>query len=407
MTPPWFLKRGYKHFDAPVGELFAQRLHHGACINSHSWSPLIHYVKRVKRYKPLDGHTVYKPRPIMYASHRDACILAKYAFDVTRKLDELYEREGLTSNVIGYRRLGKSNYNFSADAYRFAKARAPCVVLCFDISGFFDHLDHRILKDRLRQLLGGSELPLDWYKVFRQVTRFSYVNRDELTAHANFGPKLKSRSREPIASVAEIKAAGIAITPNPSAFGIPQGTPISSAFSNLYMIDVDRRMATLCAERGALYQRYSDDILVICPAEHEAEIRDALLAAVSSHKLEIKDEKTERVVFDLAKPEAFQYLGFNVRPDGATIRQSSLARQWRKFKYSIKKTRKIAEAAIAAGLAEKVFTKRLRRRFYPIGIRNFSAYARRAAKAFGSKKIARQVGRLERRADKAIRDLNT
>ena len=189
-------------------------------------------------------------------------------------------------------------------------------------------------------------------------------------------------------------------------FGIPQGTPISSAFSNLYMVDVYRDMAALCTARGALYQRYSDDILVICGVEHEQAIRDALLGAVASHKLEIKDEKTERAVFDAANPAVFQYLGFNMAPGGATIRPSSLARQWRKFKYSVAKTREVGEKAIAEGRSDKVFTKRLRRRFYPVGVRNFSAYARRAATAFGSKKIARQVARLERRADKAIRDLN-
>ena len=405
MKPIWFSKRGYKHFDAPVGEAFAQTLDTGAIIASHSWSPLIHYVKRVKRYKPCDGRTVYKDRPIMYASHRDACILSKFAFDLTRKLDDFYELEGLTTNVIGYRRLGKSNYDFSADAYRFAKANAPCVILCFDITGFFDHLDHRLLKERLKRLLGVTELPRDWFTVFRHVTRFHHVSRNALADHPKFGPKLKSKKPEPVASIAEVKAAGIEITPNKDAFGIPQGTPISAAFSNLYMMDIDRDMAALCNAHGALYQRYSDDILVICGIEQEAVIRDALSAAVKSHKLEIKDEKTERAVFGAAGTKVFQYLGFNVTPNGATIRPSSLARQWRKLKYSIAKTRKIGEAAIAEGRSKKVFTKRLRRRFYPVGVRNFSAYARRAAAAFGSKQIVRQVMRLERRADEAIRDL--
>ena len=403
--PPWFVKRGYKHFDAPVGETFAKKLADAADIDAHSWSPLIHYMKRVKRYKPKDGRTVYKNRPIMYASHRDACILSKFAFDLAQRLDKFYEDQGLTNHVIGYRRLGKSNYDFSADAYRFAKANSPCVILCFDITGFFDHLDHRLLKERLKRLLGVTELPRDWFTVFRHVTRFHHVSRDELAAHPEFGPRLKSKKPEPVASIAEVKAAGIKITPNKDAFGIPQGTPISSAFSNLYMMDLDRDIAALCKALGALYQRYSDDILIICSIEQETLICDALLATVKSQKLEIKDAKTERAVFGAAGPEVFQYLGFNVTPSGATIRPGSLARQWRKLKYSIAKTRKIGSAAIAEGRSKQVFTKRLRRRFYPVGVRNFSAYARRAAKAFGSKQIVRQVMRLERRADEAIREL--
>jgi hypothetical protein len=38
-------------------------------------------------------------------------------------------------------------------------------------------------------------------------------------------------------------------------------------------------------------------------------------------------------------------------------------------------------------------------------VRNFSSYARRSAKAFGNKKIVRQVLRLERMIDTALIDL--
>ena len=85
--------------------------------------------------------------------------------------------------------------------------------------------------------------------------------------------------------------------------------------------------------------------------------------------------------------------------------EPSLARQWRKAKRSIKTTKRIGEQAIAEGHATKIFTKRLRKRFQPVGARNFSKYVRRAADEFGSKKIVRQVVRLERMVDLAIRDM--
>ena len=98
-----------------------------------------------------------------------------------------------------------------------------------------------------------------------------------------------------------------------------------------------------------------------------------------------------------------------VAPDaeysGASSGPSSLARQWRKAKRSIKTTKRIGEQAIAEGHATKIFTKRLRKRFQPVGARNFSKYARRAADEFGSKKIVRQVVKLERMVDQAIRDM--
>lgn len=375
MGHDWFKTRGYRHFDAPVGPSYAVKVDNSKFVAKHSWLPLIHYVKRVKRYKEEDGKTVYKDRNIMFASRRDACILAKYAFDLSRVLDENYDKTGLGGHVIAYRKLGRANYDFSADAYRFAQEHEPCVVLCFDITGFFDNLDHAILKNRLKHLLGVDELPPDWFAVFRHVTKFSKVERKALEGNPVFSKRIKDDTREPLATIAELHKAGIPITTNPDKFGIPQGTPISSVFSNLYMMEVDAAMANVCAKIGALYQRYSDDILIICPPDFEKHLTDALKSAVAAHKLEIKDEKTERAVFGPSSNDIFQYLGFNMSKDGATIRPASLARQWRKARRAIKTTKRIGEEAIAAGRADKIYTKRLRKRFAPVGARNLIARA--------------------------------
>jgi hypothetical protein len=398
----WFKPRGYRHFDAQVGASFAERISQSEAVERHSWLPLIHYEKRTKRYKPKDGKTVFKLRQIMYASHRDSCILSKYAWDLSRRLDEHYEKSKLGRHVIAYRKLGKSNYHFSADALRFARSRPQCVILCYDVSGFFDHLDHRILKDRLKRILKVTELPPDWFRVLRHVTRYCWIERQAIADHPRFGPMLSLKSREPIATIAEIIAEGIPIKSNAKRFGIPQGTPISSVFSNLYMLDVDERMVDLCEKREALYQRYSDDILIICRPEDEAKITSTFDLQLKEHQLSLNKDKSERMIFDNISKEAFQYLGFNISSDGAAIRPGSLARQWRKARRSISRTKKIGAAAMASGQASKIFTRKLRRRFYPVGVRNFSSYARRSAKAFGSNKIVRQVLRLERMIDREI-----
>jgi RNA-directed DNA polymerase len=414
LSYPWFKKRGYRHFDAAVGETYAHKICDPTVVAKHSWLPLIHYVKTVKRYKPktasdgktrLKGETVTKPRDIMFASHRDSCILAKYAFELGELLDKHYVQTGLDKTVIAYRKLGRANYHFSADAYRYAKDHMPCVVLCFDITGFFDNLDHKILKDRLKRLLGVTELPADWYSVFRHVTKFSRVERSALEANAVFAERMKIRSHEPVATVVELHKAGIAIHQNVKKLGVPQGTPISSALSNLYMMEVDRVMLEATKKLGGLYQRYSDDILLICSSEVAGELESTLKGAVTAHKLEIKDEKTERAIFEAGSEDVFQYLGFNASQNGATIRPSSLGRQWRKAKRGIRAAKRAGDKAIASGKATKIFTKKLRERFQPVGARNFSKYARRAADAFGSKKIVRQVLKLERMVDQAIRDL--
>lgn len=404
MAEEWFRPRHYRHLDTPVGRSFAAKVTVPGFVAEHGWSPLISYVKREKRYKPALKKTQFKPRDIMYASHRDACILSYYAWKIGNQLDQRYKAHGLDETVIAYRSLGKSNYDFAAIALEFANEIGPCSVMCFDVTGFFDNLNHKILKKILVETLGEPTLPSDWFAVFKAVTRYRHISLSSLQGHPVFGLRLKHRSKNAIATMAEIKGAGIAIEGNGSGFGIPQGTPISAVLANLYMWQVDVALEAACRSAGALYQRYSDDILIVCPLEKQASLEKELEHQVALVKLELKAEKTERAIFDPKKAETFQYLGFNLSPEGAVLRPGSLGRQWRNARRSLRKTAEVGSAAVGAGKATKIYTKKLRRRFSPIGQRNFSSYARRAASVLRSKRILRQVRRLERMVDAAIRD---
>lgn len=423
MNLDWFKRRPYRHFDKPVCETFAKRAMDPAFVGGPNYQPgpLLHYVKEEKRYKHCDkaGKRVHKTkeRPIKYASHRDACVLSRYSHDLAKRLDDHYEAAGLSDEVIAYRALGKSNYHFAAEALAFAKANGPVTILAFDVTGFFDNLDHRLLKGRLKAILGVNELPADWFKVFRQMTRFSFVDADELRASPTFGPRLKLRTRDPIATIGELKAAAIPFHPNPGlkpkpdrSRGIPQGTPISAAFSNLYMIEYDAAASRYCGGIGAFYRRYSDDILVICPEENAAAVEAEMVRLMDLERLELNPDKIERTDFvpdaSLAAGHGAQYLGFNLGSEGATIRHSSMSRQWRKMRRAFKRTRKVAAANIAAGTADKAWTKRLRRRFTARPVRNFSSYARRSAAAFGPhEKITGQLRRFERAVERELAEL--
>jgi hypothetical protein len=67
--------------------------------------------------------------------------------------------------------------------------------------------------------------------------------------------------RAPVATIAEVVGAGIHVLGNNDPFGIPQGTPISAALSNAYMMPLDKRIVEARGSVGGLYRRYSDDIL--------------------------------------------------------------------------------------------------------------------------------------------------
>ena len=65
--------------------------------------------------------------------------------------------------------------------------------------------------------------------------------------------------------------------------GIPQGTPISATLANLYMIDFDELIynITSSVDRPAFYQRYSDDIILICERKDEEFYYDLLLKEIN------------------------------------------------------------------------------------------------------------------------------
>jgi RNA-directed DNA polymerase len=331
MSLDWFKQRSYRHLDLPVNEAFAAKVNDPNFVLSHSFVPLLHYEKVEKRYKKdsKTGHReiVEKVRPIKFASHRDACILSFYAHLLNEKLDAHYQATGLHDCVLAYRSLGRGNYHFASEVYSFTQANAPVTILAFDVSSFFDNLDHKLLKMRLKSILGVTSLSEDWLRVFRSISAFHYVDLHELKKHPTFGPRLAERSRERIASVEELKAAGVTFHQNPEVAkgvrrGIPQGTPISAAASNLYMMDFDAAAKAYCDGIGALYRRYSDDILVVCSPTQAKTAEDVIMNLIQAELLDISPHKTERNEYTgkgsvAVGSRAAQYLGFTFHETGA------------------------------------------------------------------------------------------
>jgi len=399
--PSWFKPRHYKHFDVPIGHEWADALTPKQ-VTVHSWSPLLHWIKETPRYRLNDQNVMelrVKPRDIMHASHRDACILAKYSHELTGKLDAWYAANGLDEAVIAYRSLGKSNYHFAAEAQGYVQDHQSVEAMCFDVTGFFDNIDHKRLKRRLKWLLDVDELPDDWHRLLRAVTRYNYVRKSDLKAHPLFGKRLKHRSADrPLATVKELKAAGIAIRPNPEAFGVPQGTPISASLSNLYLADFDLEMKALADQHGALYQRYSDDILIICEPEHADQLAAAVEAALKQEALDLHTDKTVRLCFTGDERDNFQYLGYQLGLGPALIRPGSLSRQWRSAKRAIRRSERKADRLAKTGQKDKIYTSKLRGRLTHVGLRNFLAYADRSSEELESKVIKQQVKALRKYA---------
>jgi RNA-directed DNA polymerase len=360
-TQPFFRfkPRNYLHFDFQVSRASAESL---ACdplqVARHSFYPFLGYkitTRRIRRAE--DGTIVPRPkiREIKIAAHRDAAIYAHYADLLAPSYEAELERRGLANAVTAFRRLpsGGTNIDFAGHVFRYIDNHRPCIALALDIEKFFDTLDHGLLKQQWVRLLGEPQLPPDHFAVFRSLTRFCWVDRDE--TFARFGischnPRANGRRRIclPAEFREKIRESGL-LRFNPFAGkGIPQGSPISALLSNAYLLDFDEELNNAVGTLGGFYRRYCDDIIIVIPPEHLEAAEDLVAAAVRAVELTVNADKTDRVSFPIGEGQRvampsvatgfsdhIQYLGFTYDGSRILIRPGSLGRYYGKMRAAV------------------------------------------------------------------------
>ncbi|MCB1097258.1 MAG: hypothetical protein KDN22_16920 [Verrucomicrobiae bacterium] len=348
-----FKPRQYLHFDSPKSKASALALVTDPVrVARHSFYPFLGYTIKVRKIKRENGLRVkkIKERDIKIAAHGDAAIYSYYG----KHLSQLYESRlkdvGLSDAVTAFRSLpeGGTNIDFAGDVFRFINGHRPCVALAFDVEKFFDTLDHNYLKDAWASVLDAERLPPDHFAVFRSLTRFSWVDREDaykalgISPH-NPKPKGQNRRRlcKPEAFRGTIRGAGL-LRWNPrinEGRGIPQGSPMSAVLSNIYMLDFDRIMHEAVTAIGGLYRRYCDDIMIVVDLENREAIETLVYQRLEAISLNANKEKTDRVAFqaDLSAPSItpLQYLGFTFDGTRTLLRQGSLDRYYSKMRRGV------------------------------------------------------------------------
>ena len=332
----------------------------------------------------------HKVRPVTYAAHMDSHIHAYYAHVLSGLLDERLQ-EAFGESVLAYRRHSppKSNVDFALEAFEEVAARRSADVLAIDVEGFFDGLNHGVLKQAWATLLGGQSLTADHYAVFRSVTRDYAVEWPRVrTALGERYRRRAGRRGEPLCSLSDFRTQIVpllqprhelvwkvkqkeppACIPKGVPAGIPQGAAISAVLANLYMLSVDQELYAKLGALGASYRRYSDDILVIGPPGSMARTEKRVRQALTRVGLAINVAKTERVEFRLqgsrmvptfvtvsgvrqpARP--MQYLGLSFDGEWARVRDATVSR------YLVRMTRAVRRGRLAARAQG---TKKIRRR---------------------------------------------
>lgn len=387
--------RRYAHFDDPLSKAEAASFSISAGeVSRHSFLPLLGYTKVVRRMDFSDDFPALapKPRDIRFASHTDSAIYSAYAGCLSNLYDDELIRRGLHQTVLAYRQGIGNNINFAKSLFDEIVARKDCVVICLDVSKFFDHLDHEILKERLQKLVGGPRLPADWFKIYSRLTKYEFVLKEDLEAAIG---KFKRRRiceidvfREKVRPLIKVNLTGC---------GIPQGTPLSGLLANLYMIELDATMNSYLKNLGGSYRRYSDDIAIVLPDNDRL---DQVLCAINQllmhHHLHINEKKTAISVVknvvgrQTVSGDELQYLGFTFDGKDILIRSGSMRNFYSRMKSGI---RRYVKGAYRKGVASDKIRKRV-----PVGRfthwgddRNFVQYAYRASAIMNSPKMKRQL----------------
>ncbi len=459
----WFKPKKYPHIGLPIEPKDRQNVEcyvrNPQKIAHHSFMPLIRREQVSHRYRGQDGVTkrTTKRRPISYAAHLDAQIYSYYGQILEKRYEDYLEAHGYGECVIAYRSLArengkgnKCNIDLAKDAFEHIRRVgdvAEQVVIIADIKSFFDTLNHKLLKIAWKEVCDFDSMPEDEYAVFKHVTRFAFVNAQDLfnvyrtrilcqqktkVSERTLASMKYFRDKNAIAfcdkdSMADIRKCGM-IHKNESGVGIPQGLPISAALANIYMWRFDRAIFDYLKSIGGYYRRYSDDIIIVCEGSKRDEVLLVLKDLIATEKLTIADEKT--TVFSIKAEEerlkvidektdqksVIEYLGLSFDGEVIRLKNKSLSKYYHKMKrtinakthYAIKKTDKTGGV---------LFVRQLLRKFTPIGSKrhlifrrcrfdksqfcntgvksfgNFWTYAKKASKICNSPAISKQLRR--------------
>ena len=419
---PWYKPRRYLHFDTPLSIKNAEKIATNPnSVKSHSFYPFISYSNVTKKIffdkSAVKIKSKNKIRPISYASHADSAIYSYYSNILSNNYEKLLSDHGLSKNVIAFRSLGKSNIDFAKKIFTEIEERKYCSAIGMDITGFFDNLDHVHLKKMWAKVIGKSTLPNDHFAVFKSISSFSTVNKDDLYKEFDIALHNPKNNRTRVCSPTDFRnkvRKNKLIKKNMSPFGIPQGSPISAILSNIYMFDFDKTIKEYVNNIGGSYYRYCDDMMILVNPDERDKTISYVTSEILKLKLEINAQKTEISNFSLTggkqkSDRPLQYLGFTFDGERILIRSAAFARFSRKMKGGVKLAQRTCEKRNIIrrerGHAERdLYKRQIYERYSHLGKQNFLTYGYRAADKMGSKSIRKQLKPLWNRLQKEIKD---
>ena len=384
----WLKCKRYVHMDLPYGineeGKVLSYVSNPQAVRSHAFLPLIRRVVKTYRFKTDCGKRVrkdVKKRCLTFASHLDAAIFGYYANSLQKEYERKLRVLGLDDVVTAYRKIecvnrkgNKCNIDMANEIFQYIKKNVteenPLAIITFDIKGFFDNLDHKLLKNSWKEVLGVSSMSDDLFAVYKATTQYSYVYENEVFKH--FKDKIICRNKNLAIVSRKVKHIRYLHDKGAIAFcrkddikeireshlinmrskkekaGIPQGLPISAVLANVYMLSFDNDAKQYISLKEGVYRRYSDDIIVVCPLRYGKEVKVHIMELIKNVKLEIEPKKTNLFCFEkcagdiVAKHDIYgtnkklEYLGFSFDGRRIMLKDASIGRFYGKMRRSVR-----------------------------------------------------------------------
>lgn len=453
----WFKIKRYPHIGFPIEsrmrlQWIEKYITNPDQVAKHGFLPFIHktnYQRKFrKKYDENTGKKIVfyedeklisrykkeKKREIFYASHIDALIYSYYATILNVEYEKCIEKHNIGEVINAYRSIplnptdpnssNKCNVDFANDVFKYILDynQTEFSVVAFDISSFFDNLDHKLLRDIWMEILNVKSLPPDHFNIYKNITRFSFIDIVDIfnlfqnqifTRRKNKDGTNLPIKRRKVAKIKFLKSQsaiafctkkefyankGKLLKPSKTFknkdgsityknFGIPQGSPISAILANMYLLHFDKIINDVISKFGGIYRRYSDDMVVICPLDKKTEISELIYTEIEKYKLEIQREKTQ--IFRFKKEndrlicgqefikqinwdKNFIYLGFEFDGKYTTIKSGSISNYYRKMKRSIRRAKHYSSKK--GKFKNEIFKRRLYKMFTYKGAKRLKKY---------------------------------
>lgn len=400
----------YTHFDLKKHHRdYEKRVENTTWVSKHGFFPFIHFSMKFNKYTNDQEGNKYiksKERDIYYAAHIDRYIYEFYGNRLNNKYNTFLKKNGINCVSTAYRNCnpGKCNIDFAKEVFEFIAKCKTAYIFVGDFSKFFDNLDHKYLKEKIKSVIGRDSLDAADYAIYKNLTHFSYIEADDIEEERG-QLRRDMRDMDKYFDTQEFqKIKKKHLKTNHKNYQIPQGSSISAVYANVYMVDFDKKINDFVTSHRGMYRRYCDDIIIIIPMTKEAilngndkkvaefvySVRDEI------PNLDLNQDKTEHFFYDngtvkkiSGESNLINYLGFTFDGKNVRIRDKSLFKYYCRAYRKIKRVKEVKdERAFNAG------RKAIYQSYTHLGVGknprehgNFLTYAYKADKIFSQSKV--------------------